>query len=218
MAVLMTGCLAANHTGVRLGEDRLPVVVNCGTWISRVDVTDADNGRRVWAAHAARTAEGGIDDVGSVVLGSVPGRRWVEDHPLALEPRPVRWRFSVGALDDVIIVVSDTEFEPGRIHRPGNTSASVRRFREQTCSEIPISLRSLRITAAGTAVIAVGAALFLRRRRRGLTHAEGSILLGRRPQRSLRRFGGDERSRSPDGGSIRPWSPRPPTWSSSPRP
>jgi hypothetical protein len=173
MALLMTGCPAANHTGVGLGKEGLPVVVNCGTWIRRVDVTDADTGRRVWTAHAARTAEG-MDDVGSVALGSLPGRTWVEDHPLALEPRPATWRFMVEALGDdaVVVVVSDGEFEPGRVHRPGNRTLSARQFREETCSGIPISVRTLRLMLAAAAVIGVGTTLVLRsRRRRRVRHA-----------------------------------------------
>jgi hypothetical protein len=162
MAALMTGCPARDDTGVGLGKQGLPVVVNCVAWISRVDVTDADTGRRVWTAHAARTGDG----VRSVVLGSVPDRTWVEDHPLALDPRPATWRFVVEAIDDVVVVVSDAEFDPGRVHRPGNKTLSARKFRQETCSGIPISDRLFRFTAAGAAALGVGTTLFLRHRRR----------------------------------------------------
>jgi hypothetical protein len=140
MALALSGCTAANKTGVRLGEDDLPVVVNCGTWIERVNVTDADTGRRAWAAHVVKSPHGGVAGVGTVVIGSLPGRRWFEDSPLALEPRPSTWRFAVDSIERVVLVVPDSEFVVGRVYRPGNKSESVTRFHDQTCSGIPISL------------------------------------------------------------------------------
>ena len=90
-------------------------------------------------------------------MGSLPGRSWVEDHPLSLEPGPVTWRFSVEALSpDAVIVVSDAEFEPDRIHRPGNVSLGARRFHEVTCRGRPISARAFRIAVVTGMAVATG--------------------------------------------------------------
>lgn len=168
-ALGVVGCTAANYTGVSLGTDGVPVVINCGTWIERVEVTDADTGRRVWSAQAVKSPDGGIPGRATVGLGSPPSQ-WTEDSPLALEPRPSMWRFTVEALDEVVIVVSDTDFQPDRVYRPGNESESASRFDRQTCSGIPVSPSVLRVGFAGAAVVGGAVvALSLRRRRRLLT-------------------------------------------------
>jgi len=168
--LLLTGCTAANRTGVRLAKDGVPVVINCGTWIERVEVTDVDTGQTVWAAHAVRSPKGGIRGSATVALGSPP-RQWAEDSPLVLDPRPSTWRFRVEPLgEEVTIVVPDAEFEMGRVYRPGNKSESMSRFYDQTCSGIPVSVSPtvLRVGFGGAALVLVGVgvvALSLWRRR-----------------------------------------------------
>lgn len=165
MAVLLSACTAANKTGVRLAEDGLPVVVNCGTWIERVEVTDADTRRTVWVAHAVAAPDGGIPGRATVPLGSPP-RQWTEDSALELDPRPSTWQFTVDAIDEVVITVSDAEFETGRVYRPGNEPEPASRFDGQTCSGIPVSPTVLRVGFAGTVVVGgVVVVLSLRRRR-----------------------------------------------------
>lgn len=176
MTVLMSACTAANKTGVRLAEDGLPVVVNCGTWIERVEVTDADTGRTVWAAHAVAAPDGGIPGRATVPLGSPP-RQWTEDSALDLDPRPSTWRFTVDAIDEVVITVSDAEFETGRVYRPGSKSESASRFDDQTCSGLPVSATVLRAGFGGALLIGAGvvAVALLRRRRVGQEGPSGAL-------------------------------------------
>jgi hypothetical protein len=152
--MFLSACPAANHTGVLIADDGLPRVINCGTWIAAVSVKDADSSRVVWEAHA-RTP-GSAATVGSVSLGALPSRRWVEDAALAVEPRPARWRFDVDALPSVTILVTDTEFEIGRVYRPGNQVEPLSRFDEQTCSGVPISNKAFRILFGAFVVMAAG--------------------------------------------------------------
>ena len=159
----LSGCSAADHTAVRLGDAGVPVVLNCGTWIERIRVTDADTGRQVWAAHAVAEPDGDVAGVADLTVGSLPGRSWVQDASPALRPRPSRWRFTVTSVDEIVIVVPDAEFEPGRVYRPGGKSESATRFHDQTCSGMPMSAGAFRIVCA-TAVLVVGAIVVRARR------------------------------------------------------
>ena len=157
LAGALSGCSAANHTGVELDEDGVPVVVNCGTWIESVRASDAESGRTVWAAHA-RPSDSGIEGRARVELGVLPGPTWVEDSSVAFEPRPGAWRFTVQAVgESVEVVVSDVQLLSGRVFRPGdNRSESESHFDEQTCSGIPLSVMQVRVVIAlGCAVVLV---------------------------------------------------------------
>jgi hypothetical protein len=151
--MLLSGCSPADHAGVRLDADRVPVVENCGGYIERVDVHDVHTGRWVWSAQVDGSQGG--DEEGRVALGALPPG-WFEGLPLELEPRPTTWRFEIFGMDDDVIVVADADFEPGRMYRPGGGSESVAHFEEQTCSGIPLSLAAQRAVFAGLGVVFVG--------------------------------------------------------------
>ena len=97
----------------------------------------------------------------------------MEDSELDLDTRPSTWQFNVDAIEEVVITVSDAEFETDRIYRPGHKSESASRFDDQTCSGLPVSLTALCNGFVGAVVIGVGAlVLFLRRRRPVQARAE----------------------------------------------
>lgn len=166
--LLVGGCSAPDHTGVRF-EGGVPEVVNCGTWIGAVEVSDDEDGRIVWAAESTELENGGRATRAHVVLGVLPAASWQETAPLSLEPRPTVWRFEIrGAIDpDAVIVVRDDEVEEGRVYRPSGDSESAAEFDEQTCSGVPIPGWIQRLILIGLVVCPLLAlAVYLPRRRR----------------------------------------------------
>jgi hypothetical protein len=133
--VLLPACSPPDVTGITLTDERVPVVDNCGAFITRVEAVKAAGHRPVWSAHV--TAEG-LDDHGGaapVELGRLPDDDWVEDRPLALDPRPATWLFTVetdtGEHDT--IRVADDALEPGMVYRPGHDPVSQDEFLDGTC-------------------------------------------------------------------------------------
>jgi len=165
LALAVAGCTAANHTGVTVGADDVPRVVNCGTWIRAVEVSDAATDRVIWQARAVES-EAGVNDVGSVQLGALPNS-WSEERPAAIEPRPATWRFVIETTGaDAAITVTDAALGPDTVARPGARLESTSHFDEQTCSGIPVSLNTLRWIGGAALLVAVIAAAFLIRHAR----------------------------------------------------
>lgn len=64
------GCVARNVTGITVSRERVPMVTNCGTYLTSLEAKDADSGRVVWAARLRRVADsGGAAEIG---LGQLP--------------------------------------------------------------------------------------------------------------------------------------------------
>jgi hypothetical protein len=159
LSIGLTGCSPPDSPAVEVDGRGLPRVVNCGSSIGAVEVSDADTGRAVWSA-SVDTADDGSGSVGDVTLGElVPS--WVEHSPLALDPRPSTWRFDVSAGKDTTIVVPDDELRPGRVHRPGGTE-SASRYDERTCTGYPLSVTGIRVVFAVVVALSIVAALVAR--------------------------------------------------------
>jgi hypothetical protein len=164
---LLSGCSPPNEVGVRFDATDRPVVVNCGTWIDGVSVSDADTGRAVWAAHATPLRNGGLQTRGYISVGTLPGSLWTETAPLAVNPRPANLRFSVESFGHVVIDVSAASIQENRVYRSGARSESLSHFNEQTCSGIPLSTNQVRIGLVAVALAtAAGVALSRIRRRK----------------------------------------------------
>ena len=90
---MLASCSPDDVPGVKLSETGAPVLVNCGTYFSRVEAYDADTGRLVWSAGKRQgSSEHGV---GEVEVGVLPDADWVENSPLRLKPFPAVWRFVV---------------------------------------------------------------------------------------------------------------------------
>jgi hypothetical protein len=140
IAVVAAGCSAADHVAVSVGEDGVPVVLNCGTWIERVEVSDADGGREIWSARARRAPNGDLDGVAALRVGTLPEPRWTEGRPLAIEPRPDRWAFRIDTVGGrSALEAVDADLSVDRVIRPGGATESRSRFDQQTCSGIAFS-------------------------------------------------------------------------------
>src|SRR5436190_7718266 len=131
-ALLISGCTAPTISGIGATSSRAPEVRNCGTWIRRVEVANADSGQLVWSAH-----DGSPDnnhDVARVTLGVLPNSSWVEDSALTVAPRPMTWSFKIdlgGRIDT--LVVTDDMIQLGHIARPGHAIETAGHFRDDTC-------------------------------------------------------------------------------------
>jgi len=160
LVVAAGSCIASNQAGVVVRADGTPVAINCGTWISRVTVKDADSGRVLWSASATESDTGGVDDVGEVVLGELPSDRWKEGTPLLSGSSPREWLFEIESLSDTTAITAPASSSPGEVHRSAGTE-SLDRFWDQTCPGLPFS-KTVRqvvliiVLAAAAASIAVG--------------------------------------------------------------
>src|SRR4051812_46377017 len=88
LGVLLGGCSPPSINGVDATSDGVPIVRNCGAYISGVRVIDADSRRLVWAAGVSsgvptRSAR----SVGQVTIGQLPDSTWIDNGPAALSPR-----------------------------------------------------------------------------------------------------------------------------------
>jgi hypothetical protein len=161
------GCTERDRTGVRVDEDGLPAIINCGTWIEGVVVTDAGTGQRVWAAHAQAMEGGGLDTVDQVTVGVLPVTSWAEDDAFTAQPRPTTWRFSVDiAGDDAVIKVADRELASGHVYTGSDRRLSSSDF----CATFPRSVTVVGIAVLGASFV-YAAVMEVRRRRRAHQHA-----------------------------------------------
>jgi len=140
-AALLPACSPPDVTGITLTDERVPVVDNCGAFITRVQAADAAGHRPVWSAHIPAEGLNDHGGAGLVELGRLPEDGWVEDRPLALAPRPATWVFTVETEDGEhdTIRVADDALEPGMIYRPGHDPVSVDEFDNGTCLSLGIT-------------------------------------------------------------------------------
>jgi hypothetical protein len=134
--LLLPACGPADIRGIALTDDGVPTAEDCGAYVSRFDAVDAATDRTVWAAHLP--PEVLADEHGGeapVELGRLPDEDWVEDSPLALDPRPATWVFTIetenGAHDTVR--VDDDDLARGMVYRPGHDLVSRNHFLGRTC-------------------------------------------------------------------------------------
>ena len=139
LGATVVACSPADITGVTLADDGVPVLTNCGTWITEVEARDADTDRIVWSASMSPSAINERNGVGGVELGRRPDRDWIEDTPLALDGRPESWRFAVetNGLDRTTISVADDALAEGRVARPRHDAVSAQKFRDDVCGYAP---------------------------------------------------------------------------------
>jgi hypothetical protein len=116
-AIWLPGCGPPDVTGISLTDHGVPEVVNCGTYVTHVDAADAATHRTVWAA---RIRDDVVKEHGGdapVELGRLPDDHWVEDSPLALDPRPAEWVFTIDTESGghVVIRATDDDLAEGRV-------------------------------------------------------------------------------------------------------
>jgi hypothetical protein len=158
---LLPACSPVDTGGIGMTDERVPVIEDCDTFLTRVEVVDAAAGRPVWAAHIPPEVAQEHGGDAPVELGLLPSDRWVEDTPLALAPRPTTWVFSVeselGRRDS--IRVDDGALEPGLIYRPGHDLVSRDEFFGDGCLDVginPSDLLAVIAVGAGCLVVVVG--------------------------------------------------------------
>jgi hypothetical protein len=119
------GCTAADRSGVGLSPQGVPVVANCGAWITGVKVFDDQTGRLVWSAHASSSTDSD-SGLSAIRIGTFPPGRWTEAQQLALDPRPRRWRFDIdtGTSEPTQIVVRDIALTHDRVVRADGSSSN----------------------------------------------------------------------------------------------
>jgi hypothetical protein len=159
--LLSSSCTAADITAVQFDVAGNPGAVDCGTWISRVAVFDAQTGRRIWEVEAVSRRRG-VDDVGEVHLGVLPSRRWREVSPFSPAPRPASWRFDVwsGFARPTTITVPGRG-EVGTVYTSAGRQ-SVRHFHDQTCAGLalsPMAVLGFVGLLLGGALLAIGLAV-----------------------------------------------------------
>lgn len=178
--LLLPACGPADRRGISLTDDGVPVVEDCGAYVTRVEAADAAAHRTIWAAHIPHDVwweHGGA--AGIVELGRLPSRDWVEDRPLALAPRPATWVFTIETENEVheVIRVADEDLAPGRVYLPGHGSVSRGQFFDgasfNTGTCVGPELIAARV--AGVAIV-IGVAI-------GIASAVGDGLLRRQAAR-----------------------------------
>ena len=135
-AIWLPACSPVDATWITLTHDGVPKVDNCGTYVTGVEAADAATDRTVWAA---RIPDRVVEDQGGdipVVLGRVPNEYWVEDTPLALDPRPAEWVFTISnlATGREIIRVADDDLAAGFAYRPGHHRETTKHLLDHTCN------------------------------------------------------------------------------------
>lgn len=169
-----SGCTAADHSAVVVRADGTPVAINCGTYISKVTVKDADSGRVVWSAAAIDSGPYGGDDVAEVVLGELPSDRWEEATPLLSEFSRDRLLFEIQSeMDTTTIKVPASRSSGDVVYRSDGTESLDRWY--WTCEGLPSSATvrrvvwivvSISVVSVAVAAAAVAAGLLRRRRSR----------------------------------------------------
>jgi hypothetical protein len=173
-AIWLPGCGPPDVTGISLADDGMPEVINCGTYVTGVDAADAATHRTVWAA---RIPDDVVEEHGGdapVELGRVPNDRWVEDSPLALDPRPAEWVFAIDTEGGghVVIRSADDDLAAGRVYRNGHHHESRTHLDDHTCNAPYLGPPWFRILVlAGLVCIGIAGDVGYRLRRRAEARA-----------------------------------------------
>src|SRR4051794_12733573 len=77
LGVVLVGCGPPSVNGVDATSNGVPIVRNCGTYISGVRVLDADSRRLVWAAGVSSDVPTrNARSVSQVTVGQLPDTTW----------------------------------------------------------------------------------------------------------------------------------------------
>lgn len=155
LALLLSGCTEMDANALTRVAGR-PAVVNCGSWIRSVSVSDADSHRLVWSAQVTSsrstvttsvavgtTSASGLSErftVGQVELGTIPSRNWEERGRPELDPPPTRWQFVING--SVTMVANDSDLQEDRYFARGH-NMSFDDFRDEVCNDNPAGIRTL---------------------------------------------------------------------------
>lgn len=173
---VLGGCSPDDSSGVKLSARGTPVLVNCGTYFTRLDAFDADTGRLVWSAGSPQgTSEYGV---GEIEVGVLPDIDWLEYSPSAGESRPAVWRFVVdrtGYDEPVTFTAARSALSNDHVFIfDSGKNVPADEFIGKTCGyDPPIPPAITRVfvwtALAATAIVAaVVGTIYVRRRRRSL--------------------------------------------------
>jgi hypothetical protein len=123
---------------VGLSDKGVPVLVNCGAYFTGVAAFDAGSGRLVWSAEKPKASEYGV---GTVEIGVLPKKDWIEAAALKMTPVPAKWRFVVLRRTDnnpVTMEVATATLSVDQVVIFGSSKKeSVGDFNHKTCSDGP---------------------------------------------------------------------------------
>lgn len=135
--LVLVGCSPSDYSAVGLSDKGVPVLVNCGAYFTGVAAFDADSGRLVWSAEKPKASGYGV---GTVEIGVLPEKDWIEAAAFQMTPVPAKWRFVVSRRDNnpVTMEVATATLSVDQVVIFGSgKKESVGDFNHKTCSDGP---------------------------------------------------------------------------------